>query len=102
MGPDFQIIQNTSHHLRVSSPQMLFWSGTYLTLAFEVVASLAIYKLLSPRAASTRGILHPRHPAPWFVWPRSRIALRSWLDEHARHQLGCRNRYLYQPLSDRL
>jgi hypothetical protein len=36
MGPDLQIVQNTSHHLRVSSPQMFFWSGTYLTLAFEV------------------------------------------------------------------
>ncbi|AEU38916.1 hypothetical protein [Granulicella mallensis] len=57
MGPDLQIVQNTSHHLRVSSPQMFFWSGTYLTLAFEVVASFTVYRLLPPRAASTRGIL---------------------------------------------
>ena len=58
MGPDLQIATNTSHRLLVSSPQMFFWSGTYLFVLVEVVLSVTVAKLLPASRGGLRSLFY--------------------------------------------
>lgn len=51
MGPDLQIVENTSRHLRVVSPQMFFWWGTVCMLAFNAAVTAFAVKTLPSRSA---------------------------------------------------
>lgn len=55
MGPDLQILYNSSHHLLVSSPEMILWVGTYFMLATDIAVFLLAMKLGTP----ARNVGHP-------------------------------------------
>ena len=58
MGPDLQIVTNSSHHLVVSNPEMLFWPGTYIFVVFEIIASATVAWLLPVKARNIRTLFY--------------------------------------------
>jgi hypothetical protein len=58
MGPDFQIVTNSSHQLVVSNPEMFFWTGTYIFVVFEIIASATTAWLLPVSARNIRNLFY--------------------------------------------
>ena len=58
MGPDLQIVTNSSHHLVVFNPEMFFWSGTYIFVVFEIIASATIAWFLPASLRNIRNLFY--------------------------------------------